>query len=71
MGNGDDDALEQLTPLVEAELRRLARGDMRRGRRDHTLQTTALQSTDLETLDLVALLKAHAAKFVNLEGCTR
>ena len=41
-GNGDDDALEQLTPLVEAELRRLARGYMRRERRDHTLQTTAL-----------------------------
>jgi RNA polymerase sigma-70 factor, ECF subfamily len=39
---GDDRALEQLTPLVEAELRRLARGYMRRERRDHTLQTTAL-----------------------------
>jgi RNA polymerase sigma factor (TIGR02999 family) len=41
-GNGDDAALEQLTPLVEAELRRLARGYMRRERRGHTLQTTAL-----------------------------
>jgi RNA polymerase sigma factor (TIGR02999 family) len=41
-GDGDDGALEQLTPLVEAELRRLARGYMRRERRDHTLQTTAL-----------------------------
>ena len=27
-GNGDDAALERLTPLVEAELRRLARGYM-------------------------------------------
>ena len=27
-GDGDDDALEQLMPLVEAELRRLARGYM-------------------------------------------
>ena len=27
-GDGDDGALEQLTPLVEAELRRLARGYM-------------------------------------------
>jgi RNA polymerase sigma factor (TIGR02999 family) len=39
---GDDGALERLTPLVEAELRRLARGYMRRERRGHTLQTTAL-----------------------------
>ena len=40
--DGDDGALERLTPLVEAELRRLARGYMRRERRGHTLQTTAL-----------------------------
>src|SRR6266705_5396587 len=40
--DGDDDALEQLIPLVEAELRRLARGYMGRERRGHTLQTTAL-----------------------------
>jgi RNA polymerase sigma factor (TIGR02999 family) len=41
-GDGDEGALAQLTPLVEAELRRLARGYMRRERRGHTLQTTAL-----------------------------
>ena len=41
-GDGDDGALEQLTPLVEAELRRQARAYMRRERRGHTLQTTAL-----------------------------
>ena len=41
-GDGDDRALLQLTPLVEAELRRLARGYMARERRDHTLQATAL-----------------------------
>ncbi|SRR6266542_3403651 len=40
--DGDDDALEQLVPLVEAELRRLARAYMRRERPEHTLQTTAL-----------------------------
>ena len=40
--DGDDGALERLTPLVEAELRRLARGYMARERRDHTLQPTAL-----------------------------
>jgi len=41
-GDGDDRALEELLPLVEAELRRLARGYMTRERRGHTLQTTAL-----------------------------
>ncbi len=41
-GGGDERALEQLLPLVEAELRRLARGYMARERRGHTLQTTAL-----------------------------
>jgi RNA polymerase sigma-70 factor (ECF subfamily) len=40
--DGDDGALDALTPLVEAELRRLARGYMARERRGHTLQTTAL-----------------------------
>jgi RNA polymerase sigma-70 factor, ECF subfamily len=41
-GDGDEGALARLTPLVEVELRRLARGYMRRERRGHTLQTTAL-----------------------------
>jgi RNA polymerase sigma factor (TIGR02999 family) len=40
--DGDDRALEQLMPLVEAELRRLARTYMSRERRGHTLQPTAL-----------------------------
>jgi len=39
---GDAQALERLLPLVDAELRRLARAHMHRERRDHTLQTTAL-----------------------------
>jgi RNA polymerase sigma-70 factor, ECF subfamily len=39
---GDQQALDQLLPLVESELRRLARGYMARERRGHTLQTTAL-----------------------------
>jgi RNA polymerase sigma factor (TIGR02999 family) len=41
-GAGDDAALEQLLPLVETELRRLARAYMARERRGHTLQPTAL-----------------------------
>ena len=40
--SGDQSALEQLIPLVEAELRRLARIYMARERIGHTLQTTAL-----------------------------
>jgi len=40
--DGDAAALEQLTPLVYAELRRIAARYMCRERRDHTLQTSAL-----------------------------
>jgi RNA polymerase sigma factor (TIGR02999 family) len=40
--DGDPQALEQLLPLVEAELRQMARAYMNRERRDHTLQPTAL-----------------------------
>ena len=39
---GDAQALEQLTPVVYSELRRLARGFMRGERAGHVLQTTAL-----------------------------
>ena len=40
--NGDKAALDQLTPLVYEELRRLARGFMGKERPNHTLQTSAL-----------------------------
>jgi RNA polymerase sigma factor (TIGR02999 family) len=40
--NGDEKALEQLMPLVYDELHRLAEGYLRRERREHTLQATAL-----------------------------
>lgn len=40
--NGDQQALERLTPLVYEELRRLAIGHLRHEREGHTLQTTAL-----------------------------
>jgi RNA polymerase sigma-70 factor, ECF subfamily len=39
---GDQSALDQLMPLVYDELRRLARGYLRRERAEHTLQPTAL-----------------------------
>ena len=40
--NGDEAALEELTPLVYQELHRLARRYMGRERSGHTLQTSAL-----------------------------
>jgi RNA polymerase sigma factor (TIGR02999 family) len=40
--HGNQDAAEKLIPVVYDELKRLARGYMRRERPDHTLQTTAL-----------------------------
>jgi RNA polymerase sigma factor (TIGR02999 family) len=39
---GDKSAMDRLTPLIYAELRKLARRHLRRERRDHTLQSTAL-----------------------------
>src|SRR5262249_50646852 len=39
---GDETALERLVPLVDAELRRLARHYLRQERPGHILQTTAL-----------------------------
>jgi RNA polymerase sigma-70 factor, ECF subfamily len=41
-GRGDRGALEQLTPLVYAELRRIAARQLRREEQGHTLQPTAL-----------------------------
>jgi RNA polymerase sigma factor (TIGR02999 family) len=41
-GQGDERALEQLTPLVYGELRKIARKYMAQERPNHTLQPTAL-----------------------------
>ncbi len=40
--NGSKEALDQLTPLLYAELRRMAASYLRRERTNHTLQPTAL-----------------------------
>ncbi|CAN5858950.1 sigma-70 family RNA polymerase sigma factor [soil metagenome] len=40
--SGDTAALEELTPLIYAELHRIAKSYMRRERENHTLQTSAL-----------------------------
>jgi RNA polymerase sigma-70 factor, ECF subfamily len=42
MQGGDKSAAERLLPLIYAQLHRLAKAYMRRERRDHTLQPTAL-----------------------------
>jgi RNA polymerase sigma-70 factor (ECF subfamily) len=42
MQAGDAHVAEELLPLVYAELHRFARSYMRRERKDHTLQATAL-----------------------------
>jgi RNA polymerase sigma factor (TIGR02999 family) len=41
-GNGEQEALEQLIPLIYSELHRLAHRYMQRERNAHTLQSTAL-----------------------------
>ncbi len=41
-GGGDESALAELMPVIYDELRRLADAYLRRERRDHTLQPTAL-----------------------------
>ena len=40
--NGDDQALDRLTPLIYDELHKIAEQALRRERRNHTLQTTAV-----------------------------
>ncbi len=40
--DGEKEALEELTPIIYAELHRIARRYMNRERANHTLQTTAL-----------------------------
>jgi RNA polymerase sigma factor (TIGR02999 family) len=48
--NGDNEALEKLLPLVDHELRKIARGYMRNERPNHILQTTALVNEALMKL---------------------
>lgn len=68
--DGDDGALERLTPLVEAELRRLARAYMRRERREHTLQTTALvNEAFLRLTDARRVRWQDRAHFVGIAAC--
>jgi RNA polymerase sigma-70 factor (ECF subfamily) len=67
--DGDDGALERLMPLVEAELRRLARAYMSRERREHTLQTTALvNEAFLRLIDARRVSWQDRAQFVGISA---
>lgn len=62
--DGDQEALEQLVPLVHAELRRLARRHMRGERGGHTLQTTALvNEAYLRLIDVRRVQWQHRGHF--------
>ena len=59
-GDGDNAALDELTPIIYAELHKIARRYMGRERGDHTLQTTALVNEAY-----VRLIDWKSAKFEN------
>ena len=58
--DGNQAALDELLPLVEAELHRIARRYMSRERQGHTLQTTALVNE--------AYIRLAAAKEINFQS---
>jgi RNA polymerase sigma-70 factor, ECF subfamily len=64
---GDAAALDGIVPLVEAELRRLARAYMARERGGHTLQTTALMNEAyVRLVDARGLPWSSRAHFVGI-----
>jgi RNA polymerase sigma-70 factor (ECF subfamily) len=66
---GDEHALEQVIPLVDTELRRLARGYMGRERRGHTLQATALvNEAFLRLVDAKSLRWQDRAHFLGISA---
>jgi RNA polymerase sigma-70 factor, ECF subfamily len=66
-GQGDPAAHERLLPLVYDELRRLAGAYMRRERRDHTLQPTALvHEAYLRLVDQERVDWRNRAQFVGM-----
>ena len=66
-GKGDQAALDQLLPLVERELHRLAHSYMRREDPDHTLQTTAMiNETYLRLIDQKKVQWQNRAHFFGI-----
>src|SRR5436189_5961416 len=65
--HGDEQALGQLTPLVDGELRRMARTYLRRERSDHTLQATALvHEAYLRVIDQHSVVWQNRAHFFGI-----
>ena len=65
--NGDQTALDQLMPLVYAELHRLAASYLSRERSDHTLQPTALvNEAYLRLIDQNSLAWENRAQFFGI-----
>ena len=64
---GDEQAREQILPLVYAELRRVAGAFMKRERPDHTLQPTALvHEAYLRLIDQARVDWTNRAQFIGL-----
>lgn len=69
--NGDNGALDDLTPLVYGEMHRLAAGYLRQERTDHTLQATALvHEAYLEMRKLQRIEWKNRAHFVGIAART-
>src|SRR5580698_836266 len=68
-GDGDRAALDRLTPVVYAELRRIAKRYMRSERAENTLQTTALvNEVYLRLVDVRNVNWEHRAQFFALSA---
>jgi RNA polymerase sigma factor (TIGR02999 family) len=66
-GSGNRDCLDQLVPIVDAELRRIAKRCLRLERRGHTLQTTALiNEAYLRLVTGTEIRAEHRAQFFSL-----
>ena len=64
---GEKDALNELVPIVQKELRRLAAAYLRRERRDHTLQPTALvHEAYLRLVDQTQVQCRNRAQFFSI-----
>src|SRR5947199_9736328 len=68
-GKGDERAFEQLVPLVQQELRRIARRHMAGERPDHTLQATALvNEAYMRLVDITRIQWQNRAHFLAMSG---
>lgn len=67
--SGDESSLERLLPLVETELRRIARNYMKRENPGHTLQTTALiNEAYLKLIDKTQVTWQNRSQFFGISA---